>query len=84
MKKFSYRIFYLFTFLLFLTACGGKYKYETVKGDQTKTRIYTLKNRLKVMRGGKVDTHCIPFYHVGNNDKQGLREGVGNPDQNCD
>ena len=45
---------------------------------------WVLKNKFKVMRGGRVDTHCIPFYHVGNNDKQGLREGVGNPDQNCD
>ncbi len=40
---------------------------------------WVLKNRLKVMRGGKVDTSCIPFYHVGNNDKQGLSNR--NPDQ---
>ena len=33
---------------------------------------WVVKNRLKVMRGGKVDTGCIPFYHVGNNDLQGL------------
>ena len=33
---------------LTLTSCGSRYKYETVKGDQTKTRIYTLKNGLKV------------------------------------
>ena len=33
---------------------------------------WVIKNRIKVMRGGKVDTSCIPFYHVGNNDKQGL------------
>lgn len=33
---------------------------------------WVIKNKLKVMRGGKVDTLCIPFYHVGNNDKQGL------------
>ena len=39
--------FYFFTFLL-LSACGGKYKYETVKGDPTQTRIYTLENGLKV------------------------------------
>ena len=33
-----------------LTACsdGGKYKYETVKGDPTETRLYTLDNGLKV------------------------------------
>jgi len=32
------------------TACsdGGKYKYETVKGDPTETRLYTLDNGLKV------------------------------------
>lgn len=34
---------------------------------------WIIKNKLKVMMGGKVDTSCIPFYHVGNNDKQGLR-----------
>ncbi|MBQ5970940.1 MAG: insulinase family protein [Prevotella sp.] len=31
-----------------LSACSGKYKYESVKGDPTKTRIYTLDNGLKV------------------------------------
>ena len=44
---FRFLPFYLFTFLL-LTACGGKYKYETVKGDLSQTRIYTLDNGLKV------------------------------------
>ena len=39
--------FYLFTFLLLLSGCS-KYDYETVKGDMTQTRIYTLKNGLKV------------------------------------
>ena len=34
---------------------------------------WVIKNKIKVVRGGKVDTTCIPFYHVGNNDKQGLR-----------
>ena len=33
---------------------------------------WVVKNKLKVMRGGKADTTCIPFYHVGNNDLQGL------------
>ena len=50
MKKISVFVFlpfYLFTFLL-LTSCGSKYKYETVKGDLSKTRIYTLDNGLKV------------------------------------
>jgi radical SAM protein with 4Fe4S-binding SPASM domain len=36
---------------------------------------WIIKNKLKVMRGGRVDTECIPFYHVGNNDLQGLRNG---------
>ena len=39
----------------------------------TKVAPWVLKNKLKVMRGGRVDTTCIPFFHVGNNDKQGLR-----------
>lgn len=32
---------------------------------------WVIKNKLRVMRGKKVDTTCIPFFHVGNNDKQG-------------
>ena len=39
----------------------------------TKVAPWVLKNKLKVMRGGRVDTTCIPFFHVGTNDKQGLR-----------
>ncbi len=34
--------------LLTLSSCGSKYKYEEVKGDLTKARIYTLDNGLKV------------------------------------
>ena len=34
--------------MLCLTACQGKYKYETVDGDPMKARIYTLDNGLKV------------------------------------
>lgn len=34
---------------------------------------WVLKNKLRVALGGRVDTSCIPFYHVGNNDLQGLR-----------
>lgn len=34
---------------------------------------WVVKNKLKVMTGGRVDTACIPFFHVGNNDKQGIR-----------
>ena len=33
---------------MLLTACGSKYAYESVKGDTTQTRIYTLDNGLKV------------------------------------
>lgn len=43
---------------------------------------WVVKNRLKVMFGGKVDTSCIPFYHVGDNDLQGI--GNVNPHQNTD
>jgi predicted Zn-dependent peptidase len=39
--------FYLFTLLLLAASCS-KYKYEEVKGDLAKTRIYTLDNGLKV------------------------------------
>lgn len=34
---------------------------------------WVVKNKLGVMRGGRVDVSCIPFYKVGNNEKQGLR-----------
>ena len=39
--------FYLFTFLLLAASCS-KYDYEEVKGDMAQTRIYTLKNGLKI------------------------------------
>lgn len=39
----------------------------------TKIAPWIIKNKLRVVMGNKVDTNCIPFYHVGNNDKQGLR-----------
>lgn len=42
---------------------------------------WVLKNKLKVMRGGKVDTSTIPFYYVGNNDLQG-KDNI-NPNQCC-
>ncbi|WP_106829017.1 radical SAM protein [Parabacteroides pacaensis] len=35
---------------------------------------WVIKNKLKVINGGKVDTSCVPFYHVGNNAKQGIRK----------
>jgi len=37
----------------------------------TSVAPWVLKNKLKVMRGGQVDTACIPYFHVGNNDLQG-------------
>lgn len=40
---------------------------------------WVVKNKLAVMRGGRVDTEHIPFYHVGNNDKQGIE--MNNPNQ---
>ena len=49
-----------------------------------KVAPWVIKNKIKVMAGGNVDTRCVPFYHVGNNDLQGLRDGVGNPCQNCE
>ena len=45
-KKF-FLPFYLFTFLLLAVSCS-KYDYEEVKGDMAQTRIYTLKNGLKI------------------------------------
>ncbi len=47
-SKSLLRILIFAAFALSFTACGNKYKYETVKGDLTKTRIYTLDNGLKV------------------------------------
>lgn len=44
---------------------------------------WVIRNKLKVMTGGKVDTSCVPFFHVGRNDEQGLREGIRNPCQDC-
>ena len=44
------RIIYFFLASLLLTACGSgsKYDYEEVEGDMSQTRIYTLKNGLKI------------------------------------
>lgn len=43
---------------------------------------WVVKNKLAVMKGGRVDTEHIPFYHVGNNDTQGI--GLNNPNQCVD
>ena len=45
MKHLCFLLFYLFTFL---PLSAKEYKYETVPGDLTKTRIYTLDNGLRV------------------------------------
>ncbi len=47
MKHLFFLLFYLFTFLP-LSVQAKDYKYKTVEGDLTKTRIYTLDNGLKV------------------------------------
>ncbi|MBR4836887.1 MAG: insulinase family protein [Bacteroidales bacterium] len=54
MKRFGFtsksmlRMMVFAALALAFTACGNKYKYETVKGDPTETRIYTLDNGLTV------------------------------------
>ena len=52
MKKNIFRVsmtaLIMFVIAVAWSACSSKYKYETVKGDPTKTRIYTLDNGLKV------------------------------------
>ena len=47
MKHFSFLAIMATTALLGLAACGG-HDYESVEGDPMQTRIYTLKNGLKV------------------------------------
>lgn len=39
----------------------------------TKVVPWVLKNKFKVMNGIRVDTTRVPFFHVGSNDKQGIR-----------
>ena len=46
--KMMLRIFAFAVLSVVFTACGNKYKYDTVEGDPTETRIYTLDNGLKV------------------------------------
>ncbi|MBQ8047534.1 MAG: insulinase family protein [Prevotella sp.] len=45
-----------------LTACGGKYKYETVKGDDMNARIYTLDNGLRVYLSVNKETPRIQTF----------------------
>ncbi|MBR4899252.1 MAG: insulinase family protein [Prevotella sp.] len=80
MKKnsvFRFLSFYLFTFLL-LTACSGKYKYEEVKGDLSKTRIYTLDNGLKVyLSVNKEEPRIQTFIAVRTGSKNDPAETTG-------
>ncbi len=46
--KIILRVFAFAVLSVVFTACGSKYKYDTVDGDPTETRIYTLDNGLKV------------------------------------
>ena len=47
---------------LALSSCGSKYKYETVKGDPMRSRIYTLDNGLKVYMAVNKETPRIQTY----------------------
>ena len=53
--------FYLFTFLP-LSVSAQQYKYQTVPGDPMNTRIYTLKNGLKVYLSVYKDQPRIQTY----------------------
>ena len=45
-----------------LSACGGGYSYESVKGDPTGARIYTLDNGLKVYMAPNSEEPRIQTY----------------------
>ena len=47
---------------MLFAACGSKYAYESVKGDPTQTRIYTLDNGLKVYMSVSKEEHRIQTY----------------------
>ena len=62
MKK-SVSIFGMLVVLLAtLASCGSKYRYETVKGDPMRARIYTLDNGLKVYMTVNKETPRIQTY----------------------
>ena len=63
---------------LLLTACGSKYDYEEVKGDMSKTRIYTLKNGLKVyLSVNKEEPRIQTFIAVRTGSKNDPAETTG-------
>ena len=47
---------------------------EVMKKYMPNILPWIVKNKLRVVMGKRVDTSCIPFYHVGNNDLQGIKE----------
>ena len=47
---------------MIFASCGSKYKYETVKGDPTETRIYTLDNGLKVYMSVNTEKPRVQTY----------------------
>ena len=61
MKK---SLFFLIIAALTVVSCskGGKRNYETVKGDLTEARIYTLKNGLKVYLSVNTEEPRIQTY----------------------
>jgi len=78
MKKFIFPLFALS--LMLMTACkgGSKYKYETVKGDLTETRIYTLQNGLKVyLSVNKEEPRIQTFIAVRTGSKNDPAETTG-------
>ncbi len=52
----------LVVLLVALASCGSKYRYETVKGDPLKARIYTLDNGLKVYMAVNKETPRVQTY----------------------
>ncbi len=62
MKKFTSVFGLLIAMMVVMSSCGSKYKYETVKGDPLKSRIYTLDNGLKVYMAVNKETPRIQTY----------------------
>ena len=62
MKLRNFSLFCLAMALCLISACKSKYKYESVKDDPMQTRIYTLKNGLKVYLSVNKDEPRIQTY----------------------
>ena len=70
MKKIMMAVFAAAALLILAGSCS-KYKYETVKGDPLKTKIYTLDNGLKVYMSVNKETPRLQTYiavRVGSKD----------------